>query len=174
MAGTKVGSMRRLANQNGMTLEAFLYRIASGEKWCYGCDAWHTSSEFFADRTRYDGVSPICRKKRNEWNRARYVPHPKTHSGPLPHPPRDGDKSQARQRINVLVRTARLPRPNTLPCTDCGHRWTQGERRHEYDHARGYDGANHYHVEAVCSACHHKRSSERGEVRRPRVQEFPG
>ena len=42
-------------------------------------------------------------------------------SGPQPKPARSGDKLQARQRVNVEVRSGRRPHPNTLPCTDCGH-----------------------------------------------------
>ena len=79
--------------------------------------------------------------------------------GPSPAPPRDGDKKQARQRINVEVRTGRRPHPNTLPCVDCGHVWSEGERRHEYDHHRGYDAAHHYDVVPVCTVCHARRDS---------------
>ena len=32
--------------------------------------------------------------------------------GPAPKPPRDGDRKQARQRVNVEVRTGRRPRPD--------------------------------------------------------------
>lgn len=80
-------------------------------------------------------------------------------SGPDPMPPRDGDKVQARQRINVLVRTGRMPHPNTLACVDCGHTWTKGERRHEYDHHLGYAAEHHYDVEPVCTLCHAKRDN---------------
>lgn len=77
--------------------------------------------------------------------------------GPLPNPPRDGDKKQARQRINVEVRTGKRPHPNELPCVECGHIWVPMERRHEYDHHWGYAAEHHYHVEAVCTLCHSKR-----------------
>ncbi len=79
--------------------------------------------------------------------------------GPPPAPSRDGDRKQARQRINVEVRTGRRPHPNTLPCTDCGHIWFEGERRHEYDHHLGYAGKHHYDVEPVCTRCHTARDS---------------
>lgn len=81
--------------------------------------------------------------------------------GPEPMPPRDGDKVQARQRINVEVRTGRRPQPNALPCVDCGHVHTPGERRHEYDHHRGYAAQHHYDVVPVCTLCHAKRDSAR-------------
>lgn len=81
--------------------------------------------------------------------------------GPAPHAPRDGDKLQARQRINVEVRTGRRPHPNTLACVDCGHKWKKGERRHEYDHHNGYAAEHHLDVEPVCTLCHAKRDSEK-------------
>lgn len=82
-------------------------------------------------------------------------------SGPRPNPPRDGDKLQARQRINVEVRTGRRAHPNTLACTDCSHVWGLGERRHEYDHHLGYAAAHHGDVQAVCTTCHATRDSAR-------------
>lgn len=79
--------------------------------------------------------------------------------GPAPVPPRDGDREQARQRINVEVRTGRRPHPNTLPCADCGHMWAEGERRHEYDHYLGYAPEHHLDVEVVCTTHHVERDS---------------
>ena len=81
--------------------------------------------------------------------------------GPAPKPPESGNKAQARQRINVEVRTGRRPHPNDLPCTDCNHIYVDGERRHEYDHFKGYEAAHHYDVQSVCTTCHAKRDSER-------------
>jgi len=81
--------------------------------------------------------------------------------GPAPRPPRDGDKEQARQRINVEVRTGRRPPANDLPCVDCGHVWKPGQRRHEYDHHLGYAAENHGDVEPVCTSCHAARDSTR-------------
>lgn len=75
-------------------------------------------------------------------------------SGPAPSPPRDGDKKQARQRINVEVRTGHRPHPNTLPCSECGHEWSDGERRHEYHHHKGYSAEHHYDVIPLCTECH--------------------
>jgi len=84
--------------------------------------------------------------------------------GPAPNPPRDGDKKQARQRINVEVRTGHRPHPNTIACVDCGHEWKAGERRHEYDHHKGYAPEHHLDVEPVCTVCHRKRVDARGEL----------
>jgi len=83
-------------------------------------------------------------------------------------PPRDGDKVQARARVVWLIRTGRLPRPSLVPCTDCGHVWSPGERRHEYDHYLGYAGAHHHDVQAVCTLCHSAREDQRAPDRRAR------
>jgi len=82
--------------------------------------------------------------------------------GAPPDAPRDGDKRQARRRINVEVREGRRPHPNTLPCADCGHVWQEGERRHEYDHYLGYGAEHHYDVESVCTVCHARRDGAAG------------
>lgn len=81
--------------------------------------------------------------------------------GPAPKQPRAGDRMQARQRVNVEVRTGRRPHPNTLPCSDCGHTWRKGERRHEYDHHLGYEPEHHLDVEPVCTTCHAARDNAR-------------
>jgi hypothetical protein len=77
--------------------------------------------------------------------------------GPRPHPPRDGDRNQARRRVQHLYRAGRLPHPSTLPCTDCGQPASQ------YDHYLGYDAIHHLDVQAVCGRCHDQRSVARGE-----------
>ena len=77
--------------------------------------------------------------------------------GPPPKPPRDGDQEQARQRINVEVRTGRRPHPSTLLCFDCGH--IGDDKRHEYDHYLGYAAAHHLDVQPVCTTCHATRDS---------------
>lgn len=79
--------------------------------------------------------------------------------GPPAHPPRDGDRKQARRRINVEVREGRRVHPNTLPCASCGHVWSPGERRHEYHHHLGYAAEHHYAVEPLCTACHAAEST---------------
>ena len=83
--------------------------------------------------------------------------------GPAPSQPRDGDKKQARQRINVEVREGRRPHPNAMPCHDCGHVWSDGERRHEYDHFLGYAAEHHYDVQAVCTKCHAARDNAKAQ-----------
>jgi hypothetical protein len=90
--------------------------------------------------------------------------NPKTgRPGPSPHAPKDGDREQARQRINVEVKTGRRPHPNSLPCVGCGHIWQEGERRHEYDHYLGYAAAHHYDVQPVCTECHARRDGAKAK-----------
>lgn len=84
--------------------------------------------------------------------------------GPAPKPARDGDRLQARQRVNVEVRTGRRQHPNTLPCVDCGHVWHEGERRHEYDHHLGYAAEHHLDVQPVCTLCHASRDNARAKA----------
>jgi hypothetical protein len=45
-----------------------------------------------------------------------------------------------------------MPRPESLPCSDCGH--TGEDRRHEYHHHKGYAAAHHLDVVVLCSLCH--------------------
>jgi hypothetical protein len=167
MAGTAEGRLKQLAARSGLSVEDYQARLDSGERWCFACCTFHRITAFHIDRSRNDGVARICREAKNRKSRARHVPVPpekRKPMGPPPEPPRGGDVKQARQRINVLVRTGHLPHPNTLPCSDCGHGYTPDERRHEYDHYLGYAAEHHYDVQAVCTICHRKRGDERGET----------
>ncbi len=83
--------------------------------------------------------------------------------GPTPKPSRDGDKIQARQRVNVEVRTGRRPHPNSLPCSLCGHVHRLGGARHEYHHHLGYAPENHLKVVPVCSRCHANTEGTRSD-----------
>lgn len=161
--GSKIGALKVAAGRTGMDLETYLSHVNAGKRWCCGCKAWHEASAFGADRNQPDGQARTCLKYRQQRSRSRRIPVPRElrRYGPLPMPPRDGDSTQARQRINVEVRTGRRPHPNSLPCVDCGHSWKEGERRHEYDHYLGYASHNHYSVEPVCTTCHHAREENR-------------
>lgn len=171
MAGNTTGAALVAAGRLGLSAEAYLAKVAGGEKWCGRCRSWHPRAAFGLDRARRDGLAAECRESRSL--RTRRPPHhhrprinPKSgRPGPVAAPARDGDRKQARQRVNVEVRTGRRPHPNALPCTDCGHVWAPGERRHEYDHFRGYGAAHHLEVQSVCTTCHAAREQQRG-VRR--------
>lgn len=74
-------------------------------------------------------------------------------------PPRDGDKRQARRRVQTLIQNGTLPRPEDVSCVDCGD--APGR---EYDHHLGYGAAHHEDVEALCAGCHHAREAERAKA----------
>lgn len=123
---------------------------------CWACKLSLPLSAFGSDHSRPDGVNPVCRSCKNDRAKARYRPATKpTRFGPRRIPRRDGDRRQARSRINHDVRLGLRPNPNTLACVDCGH--LDEDRRHEYDHHLGYAAEHHGDVEAVCSLCHHIR-----------------
>ena len=165
MAQTPEGAIKVAAQHIGVTAEEYVRLVAAGQKWCMVCKRWQPVGEFGKDRSRVDGLASGCREGRNTSSRDRYVSRPPPVPGRAYVESRDGDKLQARGRVNHLVRVGILPDPNDVPCVDCGHVWTEGERRHEYDHHRGYEAGHHEDVEAVCSRCHHRRARERGEVR---------
>lgn len=75
--------------------------------------------------------------------------------------PRDGDKRQARASVHREVRRGRIRPANEQPCVDCGHMYSDGERRHEFDHFMGYDAENHLMVQVVCTTCHAARELSR-------------
>lgn len=141
----------------------YAHRYVSGEKWCTGCKAWHPDEAFGQDSHRRDGRSAICTAARRQRYRKSYVPRGRSRRGWLV-PARDGDKLQARRRVNYLVESGQIPHPGDLPCTDCAH--VGPERRHEYDHFKGYGAEHQLDVEPVCSRCHHRREDLR-------VREFP-
>lgn len=131
-------------------------------KSCASCHETKPLDDFARDASRPDGLTYWCKACRNARARRNHVSRA-TGAAPGPDrlPERDGDQLQARRSVNHLVETGQIPRPNDLPCTDCGHEWAPGERRHEYDHHQGYGAGHHLDVEAVCTTCHHRREAER-------------
>lgn len=157
--GSAEGARATAARRIGLSLDEYDARIASGEKWCGRCRVWHPVSAFGRDRSRADGMASACRRKRGELARTSYVRRPRPAPGRRFVAPRDGDKLQARRRVNHLVDVGLLPAPGDVACADCGH--LGPDRRHEYDHHLGYDAEHHEDVQAVCSPCHHKREALR-------------
>lgn len=159
--GNRIGAERAAATRLGLSLVEYRKKRRR-QKWCTLCKAWHAKSAFAKDARRSDGLSADCRAGHAKRARAAYVRRPATRAGPVPAAPRDGDKRQARARINTLVRYGKLAHPNTLPCVDCGHVWRKGsKRRHEYDHSGGYGPLFHLAVEVVCQGCHLIREGKR-------------
>jgi hypothetical protein len=145
----------------GIALAEYEAKLASGKKWCGGCRRWEPRSVFATDNSRGDGLTSRCRNSRNTAAKAAYVPKPRPTAGRRIVAARNGDQLQARRRVNYLIEAALMPAPNTLSCTDCGHIWAEGERRHEYDHFRGYAPEHHEDVQPVCTTCHHLRENAR-------------
>lgn len=75
-----------------------------------------------------------------------------------PRSARDPIRERARKAVAYAIRKGRLTPPSDLKCVDCGH--LGSDRRHEYDHHRGYGLDVHLDVEPVCTLCHADR--ERG------------
>jgi hypothetical protein len=145
----------------GVSLTEYDSRRATGQKWCTGCKAWQPTTDFARDKSRTDGLAARCRTFANAQSRSAYQPKARPESDRRFVPVRDGDEKQARRRVNHLVDVGVLPPPNSLPCTDCGHVWGPGEKRHEYDHHLGYAAQHHEHVEPVCTVCHTTRTNNR-------------
>ena len=82
-----------------------------------------------------------------------------------PAPPRDGDKQQARLRVNYYVKAGRLPRPDTLRCAECG------ARASEYDHHLGYGAEHHLDVRPVCHSCNIRADFRRGDRSGPKPRQ---
>lgn len=162
--GRALGAVKVAASKTGLSFDDYLARVDAGEKWCTACDAWHSRASFVADRSRWDGLSARCAAAASQSAKAKYVPRP-IPRGRFFVPARDGDRKQARARVNHRIRMGMLPNPNALPCFDCGHTSEASQRRrHEYDHHLGYAAEHHFDVQPVCTKCHAKRSIERGEI----------
>lgn len=134
---------------------------ATWRRECSACRRALPREAFFVDRSRPGGVSFVCRECRNTKARARYIKKGRPGRRGWLVATRDGDKRQARRRVNYLVEKGLIPHPDALPCMDCADSVFTDRLRHEYDHARGYDGDNQLYVEPVCSRCHHAREEAR-------------
>lgn len=162
MAQTQDGAIKIAAKKIGISERHYRDLVAAGQKWCTACKKWHPVAEFASDRSRRDGLTASCREARNTRSREVYTPVVKSIArGRSFVPARDGDAKQARRRINYFVESGIIPHPNQLACSDCGHEWSDGERRHEYDHYLGYAADHHEDVEPVCTTCHATREGAR-------------
>lgn len=158
MAQTKDGAARVAAGRVGVTYEEYLSRVSGGLKWCTGCKEWHQRSAFGVDTSRAEGLAATCLVACRTRRAAKRPRKPRTsRAGTYLVPSRDGDKKQARARVNHEVKAGRLPRPNDVPCADCGHVFGTDGIRHEYDHYLGYATEHQLDVESVCVKCHVRR-----------------
>lgn len=156
MAQNSAGALKVAAKKIGVPIEEYVTRMANGQKWCTNCRQWHDVSHFGVDNSRHDKLTTSCSKSRNSKAMERYEPKLSVSKRGVRYAiARDGDKRQARARVNHLVYLGLLANPNSVPCTDCGH--LGNDKRHEYDHYKGYAAIHHETVEVVCSTCHAAR-----------------
>ncbi|MEG5063157.1 hypothetical protein QUB33_05985 [Microcoleus sp. B3-A4] len=180
MALNKVGGQKIAAAKIGISVEEYQRNLKSGLKWCFSCKSWLKLNLFNESKNARDGKDNRCRSCRRAFDalrarklRKRYQPIPieiRKSRGFSQVPGRDGDKTQARNRVNYAVRCDRLPHARNIPCVDCGHLGPDGVpprklRLHEYDHYKGYDAVNHLEVECVCVPCHVDRERQRKQER---------
>jgi hypothetical protein len=75
--GSYIGVWKGAARRTGAAdVHAYLARRDAGEKWCRGCRAWHDRAVFGVDRSRSDGLAPLCRDAKNRRERALYARRP--------------------------------------------------------------------------------------------------
>lgn len=137
--------LKTAARRVGLDPDEYAARLSAGEKWCTACKEWHPRDAFVVDRTRGDGRKASCLVA----DRRR----PRGRRNPL--------HEAARAAVLRAVKAGRLPHASTVACADCGHVYTEGERRHEYDHHAGYEREHWLTVEAVCTLCHAGREKGR-------------
>ena len=146
--GSALGVEKTAATRVGISLEEYRAHVAGGERWCTGCRAWHPTADFHLDRARGSRLKAKCKR----WHRGR------------PWIPADPEHRMAREAVRQAIRDGLIPPPNAVACIDCGHVWQPGQRRHEYDHARGYATEHRLDVVAVCTTCHADREKTRREA----------
>lgn len=147
MAQTKDGAIKVAAKKAGLSVEKYIEFISSGLKKCTICKEWKNIDDFSNDRSRADGHSSRCDNCSKALWRIKSMNSNKRIKR------RDGDKEQAKARINQDIKAGLRPDPDTLFCSLCGHKGK--DRRHEYHHIQGYSVMHHYDVLPLCSKCHH-------------------
>lgn len=153
--GSRAGALKAAARRVGLRPEEYAARIAKGQKRCTRCGQWKRREDFGTDASRSDGLDAHCQACKRDRHREAYTPVPEEERrplGPPRSPRRDGDKVQARSRINHDVRLGLRPDPDELHCARCGH--LGSDRRHEYHHHMGYAAEHHYDVLPLCTTCH--------------------
>ncbi len=150
LCGRRLGVLKTAAHRLGLSFDEYRAHLDAGHRWCTACRLWHPIADFDRDSSRGLGLKSVCKNVARERNR-------------ITRHRRDPVKQKARLAVALAVRLGRLPRANSVPCTDCGRTWTTGDLRHEYDHFKGYAPEHHLAVEAVCTKCHRSRESVRGK-----------
>ena len=120
MVLTKIGGVKIAAAKLGISVEQYQQNVKSGLKRCFSCQTWVQVRLFNQDASSRDGKDNRCRSCRKAFDalrarklRQRYDPVQNGISKPPRFPPkpgRDGDKNQARNRVNYAVTRNKLPR----------------------------------------------------------------
>lgn len=143
------GAWFNAARTLGIGLDEYAARRRDGERWCTFHRTWHPKQDMAG------GKKPsMCAEGLRLYHRQRYKPTGRSIGRP-PAPTREGDRRQARRRVNYMVERGDIPKASERRCVDCGH---QAE---EYDHHNGYDADHHLEVEPVCKPCHVERERQR-------------
>jgi hypothetical protein len=149
MAQTKEGAIKVAAQKANLSVKEYLDLLANGYKKCTFCKKWKSLDNFANDKSRSDGKASRCNGcAKGLWRKKTMFSNKREER-------RDGDKRQAKARINHDVGLGIRPNPNNLYCSFCGHKGK--DKRHEYHHIMGYSAEHHYDVLPLCSGCHHKQ-----------------
>ncbi len=71
--GRQLGAYKSAAAKVGLTLDEWLKKCLSGNRWCYHCRGWKAVAEFAVDKSRLGGKSSVCRPCNSERSkRSRY------------------------------------------------------------------------------------------------------
>lgn len=82
MSGNQVSVLVTAAQRLRMEPRDYAARLLAGERWCWGCRAWHQESQFGTDRTRPDAIAAVCRDFKNRRARELYTPPSVGRAGP--------------------------------------------------------------------------------------------
>jgi len=157
MPQTKEGAQKATAAHYGLSVEEYRIKLADGLKHCVDCKQWIDRSLFSIDRSRHDGLVSRCKGCARNRGRQVYAPVAlRQRSGPPRQDSTEADPIVAWRLINHQVESGERHHPNSLPCTDCNHRYQPGSRRHEYHHHLGYSPAKHNSVIVLCTTCHRR------------------
>lgn len=151
--GSRTGALKAAARKAGISYHDYVGRLSLGLKRCWSCRSWREHASFGSDRSRADGLEMACRDC-VKLKHKRFYKNRKPHPGRRVVAARDGDKKQARQRVNYLVVQGLIQNPNSAPCSRCAH--SGEDRRHELHHHKGYAAEHHEDVIVLCAKCHHE------------------
>ena len=162
MAQTHEGAVKAQAKKLGIAAAAYEARLRAGLKNCWRCRRWLALRYFARDRTRGDGRNPSTKSCRNAYvSGRRFCKKRVSKLGARFSRARDGDKAQARKRVNMLAERGLRPHPSSLPCSSCGTGPEDSGRRHEFHHHNGYGVEHHEDVVVLCSKCHASEHPQR-------------